>query len=152
MQLYAEKDRNGVPVIKKKNRNGVPVRSDSKRTLDVSGASINYCVSSTCFKSASGSSVVFAVRTFSISPLTYLRKISLRTTANIGETENQRVSVERLQRYGDLTIFKMAAIRHLGFSKLKFLKVRKVTRPIFLHCRTNFVKIRQTVAEISRFL
>ena len=81
----------------KKNRNGVPVRSGSKRTLDVSGASINYCVSSTCFKSASGSSVVFAVRTFSISPLTYLRKISLRTTANIGETENQRVSVERLQ-------------------------------------------------------
>jgi len=30
---YAEKDRNGVPVIKKKNRNGVPVRSGSKRTL-----------------------------------------------------------------------------------------------------------------------
>jgi len=41
---------------------------------DVSGASINYCVSSTCFKSAPGSSVVFAVRTFSISPLTYLEK------------------------------------------------------------------------------
>jgi len=33
LQLYAEKDRNGVPVIKKKNRNGVPVRSGSKRTL-----------------------------------------------------------------------------------------------------------------------
>jgi len=88
---------------------------------------------------------------FSISPLTYLRKISLRTTANISATENQRVSVERLLRYGDLTIFKMAPIRHLGFSKLKFLKVRAVTRPI-LHCRTNFVKIRQTVAEISWFL
>jgi len=24
-------------------------------------------------------------------------------------------SVERLQKYGDLTVFKMAAIRHLGF-------------------------------------
>jgi len=33
LQLYAEKDRNGVPVIKK-NRNGVLVRSGSKRTLD----------------------------------------------------------------------------------------------------------------------
>jgi len=74
---------------------------------------------------------VFAVRKFSISPLTYLRKISLRTTANVDETENQRVSVERLQRYVDLTIFKMATIRHLGFLKLKFLMVRTVTRPIF---------------------
>jgi len=26
-------------------------------------------------------------------------------------------SVKRLQRYGDLTVFKMAAVRHLGFVK-----------------------------------
>jgi len=29
-------------------------------------------------------------------------------------------SVKRLRRYGDLTIFKMAAVRHLGFWKVKF--------------------------------
>jgi len=35
LQLHAEKDRNGVPVIKKRTRNGVPVRSGSKRTLSL---------------------------------------------------------------------------------------------------------------------
>ena len=29
-------------------------------------------------------------------------------------------SVKRLQRYGDLTFFKMAAVRHLGFVKFEF--------------------------------
>ena len=29
-------------------------------------------------------------------------------------------SVKRLQRYGDLTVFKMAAVRHLGFVKFEF--------------------------------
>jgi len=29
-------------------------------------------------------------------------------------------SVKRLQRYGDLTVFKMAAVRHLGFVKFQF--------------------------------
>jgi len=29
-------------------------------------------------------------------------------------------SVKRLQRYGDLTVFKMAAVRHLGFVKFDF--------------------------------
>jgi len=29
-------------------------------------------------------------------------------------------SVKRLRRYGDLTVFKMAAVSHLGFWKLKF--------------------------------
>jgi len=29
-------------------------------------------------------------------------------------------SVKRLQRYGDLTVFKMAAVPHLGFVKLEF--------------------------------
>ena len=27
---------------------------------------------------------------------------------------------EGLQRYGDLTVFKMAAVRHLGFVKFEF--------------------------------
>jgi len=29
-------------------------------------------------------------------------------------------SVKRLQKYGDLTVFKMAAVRHLGFVKFEF--------------------------------
>ena len=29
-------------------------------------------------------------------------------------------SVKQLQRYSDLTVFKMAAVRHLGFVKLEF--------------------------------
>jgi len=29
-------------------------------------------------------------------------------------------SVKRLQTYGDLTVFKMAAVRHLGFVKFEF--------------------------------
>jgi len=31
-----------------------------------------------------------------------------------------------LQRYGDLTVFKIAAVRHLGFLKFNFLTVRAV--------------------------
>ena len=33
-------------------------------------------------------------------------------------------SVKRLQRYGDLTVFKMAAVRHLGFVKFEFFDGR----------------------------
>jgi len=33
-------------------------------------------------------------------------------------------SVKRLQRYGDLTFFKMTAVRHLGFVKFEFLNAR----------------------------
>jgi len=29
-------------------------------------------------------------------------------------------AVKRLQRYGDLTVLKMAAVRHLGFVKFEF--------------------------------
>jgi len=29
-------------------------------------------------------------------------------------------SVKRLQRYGDFTVLKMAAVRHLGFLKFEF--------------------------------
>jgi len=29
-------------------------------------------------------------------------------------------TVKRLQKYGDLSVFKMAAVRHLGFVKLEF--------------------------------
>jgi len=49
-------------------------------------------------------------------------------------------SVKRLQRYGDLTVLKMASVRHLGFVKLEFfLTVGAVKRPV-LHQRTKFRK------------
>ena len=42
-------------------------------------------------------------------------------------------SVKRLWRYGDLTVFKMAAVRHFGFGKFKFfLTVWAVKRRILL--------------------
>jgi len=46
-----------------------------------------------------------------------------------------------LQTHGDLTVFKMAAVRHLGFVKFEFLTVGAVKRPI-LHKRTKFRKDR----------
>jgi len=33
-------------------------------------------------------------------------------------------SVKRLQRYGDLTVLEMAAVRHLGFVKFEFFNGR----------------------------
>jgi len=33
-------------------------------------------------------------------------------------------SVKRLQIYGDLMVFKMAAVRHLGFVKFEFFNAR----------------------------
>jgi len=33
-------------------------------------------------------------------------------------------SVKRLQRYGDLTVLKMAIVRHLGFVKFEFFNGR----------------------------
>ena len=44
-------------------------------------------------------------------------------------------------RDGDLTVFKMAAIRHLGFVKFEFLMVGAVKGHI-LHQRTKFYKDR----------
>ena len=48
-------------------------------------------------------------------------------------------TVKRLQRYGNLTVFKMAAVRRLGFVKFNFITVWTVKRPI-LHHRTKFSK------------
>jgi len=48
-------------------------------------------------------------------------------------------SVKGLQRYGDLTVFKMAAVRHLGFVKFEFLMACGVKGHI-LHQRTKFHK------------
>jgi len=45
------------------------------------------------------------------------------------------------QRYADLTVVKMAAVRHLGFVKFEFFTVGAVKRPI-LHQRTKFRKDR----------
>jgi len=42
-------------------------------------------------------------------------------------------SVKRLQRYDDLIIFKMAAMRHLGVLKFKYFNGRAIKRPILLH-------------------
>ena len=50
-------------------------------------------------------------------------------------------SVKRLQRYGDLTVLKMAAVRHLGFVKFEIFNAAAVKRPI-LHQRTKFRKDR----------
>jgi len=44
----------------------------------------------------------------------------------------------------------MAAVRHLGFVKFKFLTVEKVKSPFFISA-PNFVKNGQPVAEIMRF-
>ena len=44
-----------------------------------------------------------------------------------------------MQSFGDFTVFKIAAVRHLGFVKFKFLMVRAVKRSI-LHQRTKFRK------------
>jgi len=52
-------------------------------------------------------------------------------------------SVKRLQRYGDLTVFKMAAVRHLAYVKFDFLMVGAVKGHI-LHRRTKFYKDRST--------
>ena len=46
-----------------------------------------------------------------------------------------------MQTHGDLTVFKMAAVRHLGFVKFDFLMVGAVKRPI-LHQRIKFRKDR----------
>ena len=48
---------------------------------------------------------------------------------------------QTLQTYGDLTVFKMAAVRHLGFVKFEIFNGRAVKRPI-LHQRTKFRKDR----------
>jgi len=61
-------------------------------------------------------------------------------------------SVKRLQRHDNLTVFKMAAVRHLGFVKFKFFKNSERLRIPFCISVPNFVKIGQTVADISRFL
>ena len=48
-------------------------------------------------------------------------------------------SVKRLSRYGNLTVFKIAAVCHLGLLKFKFFNGRVVNNPI-LHYRTKFRK------------
>jgi len=46
-------------------------------------------------------------------------------------------SVKRLRRYGDLTVFTMLAVRHLGFGNSIFLTVWALKRP-FLHNHAKF--------------
>ena len=61
-------------------------------------------------------------------------------------------SVTRLQRYGNLTVFKMAGVRHLGFVKFQYFNDLSGWQNPFCVSVPNFVKIGQTVAKISQFL
>ena len=60
-------------------------------------------------------------------------------------------SVKRLRRYGDLMVFKMAVVRHLGFWKINFLTVWAVKRPI-LHNRAKFREDRSIRYHIAIFV
>jgi len=51
-----------------------------------------------------------------------------------------------------LTIFKMAAVRHVGFLKILFFKQLVCSGGLIGVIMLNFIKIGQTVSEISRFL
>ena len=55
-----------------------------------------------------------------------------------------------IMRYCNFSIFKMAAVRHLGILKLKFLKANKFSDTFYV-ITLNFVEIGRTVAEISHF-
>ena len=48
-------------------------------------------------------------------------------------------------------VFRMAAVRHLGFLKFNFVTSDRLRDPFCISV-PDFVKIGQTVAEISRFL
>jgi len=60
-------------------------------------------------------------------------------------------SVKRLQRYDDLTVFKMAAVHHFGFVKFKFLTVGSVKRPILHQC-TKFCNRSNRCGYITIFV
>jgi len=47
-------------------------------------------------------------------------KFKTLTVCHSSPCQSSSKSVKWLLRYGDLTVFKMAAVRHLGFSKFKF--------------------------------
>jgi len=55
-------------------------------------------------------------------------------------------TLKRLQRYGNLTVFKMAAVRHLVFVKFEFLTAGAVKRQI-LYQRTKFREDRSNRCE-----
>ena len=63
------------------------------------------------------------------------------TTSNLVE------SVKLLRRYGDLTVFKMAADAIVGFQKFKFYTAGTFEKPNLRHL-LNFIKIGRSVAEI----
>ena len=55
-----------------------------------------------------------------------------------------------MHRYGEITVFKIAAVSHLGFLKFKCSNAVAVKRLICINI-PNFVKIGQTIAETSHF-
>ena len=77
---------------------------------------------------------------FSILKIAALRRIWLSKIKNLKFTSGagdqhaslcqiSSKSVKRLQRYGDLTVFKMAAVSHLEFFKFNFFNGCSVKRP-----------------------
>jgi len=75
-------------------------------------------------------------------PFWIFKKSKFLETVAVGDhrTSTRQISsnsVKRLQRYGDLTVFKIAAVRHLRFVKFNFLTIGAVKRPI-LHQHTKF--------------
>jgi len=53
-----------------------------------------------------------------------------------------------LLRYGFLTIFKMAALRHLGFSNLQFLSCSLYVGMPFCFLVQNFAEIGQSINDL----
>jgi len=57
-----------------------------------------------------GDNAIFVIFKMAAAAILDFQKFEILTSCQISSK-----SVKRLQRYGDLTFFKMAAVRHLGF-------------------------------------
>jgi len=69
---------------------------------------------------------------------------------NVSLWQISRWSAKPLLRYGDLSVFKMATVHHLGFLNWNFLQFILLRYPICLIV-SNFILISETVAEIWIF-
>ena len=104
---------------------------------------------------------IYYLSSISILKIASLRHIKLSKIKHLNFTSRARDQfallcqisskcVKELQRYSDLTVFKMAAVRHLAFLKFNFFTVAQLRDP-FCISLPNFIKTGQTVAKISRF-
>ena len=100
---------------------------------------------------------IYYLSSISILKIASLRHIKLSKIKNLNFTSGARDQcaslcqisskwVKELQRYSDLTVFKMAAVRHLAFLKFIFFHGRAVKGPI-LHQLTKFHKDRSNRCE-----